>query len=382
MIYLDQAATTAVDPRVRAVLLEALADPLNASSVHRHGQRARRLLEQAREQMGALLGVPPQEVVFTSGASESNNLAIRGLAAAAAREGRHLRVLSSPLEHACIRETVGRLAGTGTIEASSLDVTPEGKVVIPDANGPRAGDLLCMMAVQNETGVVQPLDAARDQARSAGCLWLCDAVQAFGMMDVRVPALGASFLSLSSHKIYGPPGVGLLAGPGVSHIESQITGGPQENEHRAGTQPVALIRAFVHAARLAVEERDQRRRHVQQLTQLLVARLRDSIGDLQVNGEDALPGFLNVSFPGVSGADLVIALDSAGFSVSSGSACATGVMETSPALEAMFPADASRAASAIRITPGKDTTEEEVGSFAEVLIGIVHAARTAGARTK
>ncbi|MBI1290031.1 aminotransferase class V-fold PLP-dependent enzyme [bacterium] len=376
MIFLDHAATSPLDSRLLPMLTSGLAMPRNASSVHRHGQKARAALEGAREAAAEILGVSISEVVFTSGASESNNMALRGLAAEAQRHRAPFRVLRSDLEHACVRETSSWLAATGAAELNLLPVLPSGQI---DLSGVPSGpsQLLCLMAVQNETGVVQPLAAARDYAERHGLLWLCDATQAVGLMDMRRDQIGWDLLSCSSHKIGGPPGVGLLAGPGLSRLEPLITGGPQESERRAGTQPVALIVAFVEALRLAVAEREQRRAHLALLEESFFGQLAGARIDWERNGEAALvvPGYINVGFPPLEGADLVIGLDARGFSVSSGAACATGVMEPSPALRAMFPNDEARTRRAIRITPGSSNEPRQLQAVASAIAELVSKAK-------
>lgn len=369
MIYLDHAATTPTDPRVIEQITREMAQPWNASSVHRRGQSARARLEEAREELAGLLNVRPGHLVFTSGASEANNLAIRGLAARVRREGRRLYVCSSALEHSCVRETVERLSAAGEIELRQMPVEESGRAMPPEEM-PDAPALLCLMATQNETGVRLPVEKARELVRKHPRMrWLCDATQAFPRERIDVAALGADLVSLSSHKLYGPAGVGALAGPGVEELEPLITGGPQEMEHRAGTQPVALIRGFVLAARLAREELDARRAKAEKLEEVFFCAMREQKVPFELNGapEHRTAGFLNLSIEGFSGADLVIALDAAGHCVSSGSACATGVMETSPALAAMFPTNPKRAAGALRITPGKDTEGAAMVELARVL---------------
>jgi cysteine desulfurase len=229
------------------------------------------------------------------------------------------------------------------------------------------------MAVQNETGVVQDLAGARDLARASNALWLCDATQAIGALDLRQYVVGWDLLSCSSHKLGGPPGVGLLAGPGLVQLDAVLTGGPQEGERRAGTQPVAFIEAFVQALTFAVEEREQRRRHLMELQDAFLARLAALGVAPERNGDPSitLPGFMNLGFAPMDGADLVIGLDAAGCSVSSGSACATGVMEPSAALRAMFPEDEARVRRAIRITLGPENTLAEVQQLAEVIAGLL-----------
>ena len=378
MYFLDHASTTPLSPRVRDAMEPWMARPLNPSSVHRHGQQARSALERARERVAEIFAVAPRHVVFTASATEANNLVLRSLAEQARQQGTRLRLATSRLEHACIRETSLRLENHKLANVEWLAVEPTGTVTIPDA---LACDLLCVMAVQNETGVVQQLDTARAAARAAGARWLCDATQAVGLLELNLVLRGIDFASLSSHKISGPPGVGALVGTGVESLAPQITGGPQENEHRAGTQPVALIVGFGEALALAAQEREHRRAHLAALESEFLAVLRHHAVPFLHNGGDApdrLPGFLNLSVPGFAGADLVIALDARGFSVSSGAACATGVIETSPAMAAMFPHDEARAAGALRITPGHDTPAAAMRECATALAAIVAAGSTTG----
>lgn len=367
--YLDHAATCPTRDEVLGQLSHDLLRPLNASSVHQTGQRAAALLEEARSELAALLNLQPAAIVFTSGATEANNMALRGFAAAfTGRTGRPARLLCSPIEHACVRESCRALAGAGAAEVAWMEVSPAGRALLP-SGGSEPADLFCLMAAQNETGVVQDLDRARELRLATGARWLCDVTQSFALLPTDAFALGADFLSFSSHKIGGPPGVGVLAGQGLREITPLITGGPQENELRAGTQPVALIRGFVLAARLAAQERQTLRGRMEHLERVFLEALDGRGVAWRRNGGDAprLPGFLNLSFPGFDGPDLVIALDARGFAVSSGSACATGVMETSEALAAMFPGDPARAAGAVRITPGRETGEEEMRALADAL---------------
>lgn len=363
-----------MDSAVLEEMERYLALPLNASSVHRHGQKARALLEECREELASFLNLNPGDVVFTSGASESNNLAIRGLHAAHRRLGLGaFHVLTSPLEHSSIKKTLEVLSTQETVRVSRMDVTPSGRVVLPDTLSQRL-HLLCLIAVQNETGVIQPVEHARRLRGETGTLWLCDITQAIGTEYLDIKNLGADLVSFSSHKVYGPPGAGALAGPGVRRLAPQITGGSQEGEMRAGTQPVALIRGFVTAVRLATEQAKARTAHLEELRTLFLETLDAAETPYAINGGEAPrhPGFLSLSFPGFAGADLVIALDARGISVSSGSACATGVMETSEVLAAMYPGEKARAAGALRITAGKETSPEEMRRAASALAKIVN----------
>ncbi len=346
-----------------------MADPMNASSVHRHGQRARALLEEAREEIADLLGTDPDTVVFTSSATEANNLALRGYTLRQNRAGLLPRILTSDLEHACIRETAAWLGRTEAAEIIRLAVGEDGRA---DLHGAPPADLLCLMAVQNETGVIQDATAARAHRDAHSGLWLCDATQGLLSLDVSLPSLGADLVSLSSHKIHGPAGVGLLAGPGIWQLEPLLTGGPQEGELRAGTQPVALIRGFVAAARKAILQQNRHRERMEQLEALFLSHLSRHTGPFWINGGNPrVPGFLNLSFPGLAGADAVIALDVKGFSVSSGSACSTGVVQNSAALAVMFPNMEDRVRGGIRIVFGRGTTEADVISLSEEMAMLV-----------
>jgi len=366
-IYLDHAATTPLRPEAAAVLRELEGEPLNASSVHRGGQRARRLLEGARAELAEAIGARETEVVFTSGATESNNLAIRGMVDA--QRDRPLRVASSALEHACIRGTLTALLRLHRVEVTALGVQASGRASIDVARG---ADLLCLLAVQNETGVVQDLGGAR----ACGVPWLCDASQAFGKIALRVNELGAHLVTISSHKIGGPLGIGALAGPGVAKLTAQITGGPQEAELRAGTQAVPLAVAFARAASLAVAEREAESARRLALEGVLLGALTSNGIEFTRNGDEPrAAGFVNISIRGFEGSDLVIALDARGFDTSSGAACSTGVMEISPAISAMFPGDAERAAGALRITFGRATNEADVLALAAAVRTIVEGRR-------
>jgi cysteine desulfurase len=377
MSFLDTAATTPCDAELARRLAERLTEPANPLSVHQQGQRARARLDVARDRMADLLGVESSEVVFTASATESNNLCLRGLAAR-----QPLRIVRSELEHSRVRETSAALERSGHATVELLRVDQDGRAILPNSlpeSHPESLKVLCLMSVQNETGVTQPLAEARAFALRAGALWLCDATQAFGLAPFRRPELGWDFLSLSSHKVYGPPGVGVLAGPGVARIAPMLTGGPQEQDRRAGTQPVALIEAFVDAAIIAAETAGSRRAHLAALETAFLETLGAESVPYRRNGNPAftVPGFLNISVTGLESVDLVIGLDALGFAISSGPACATGVMELSPALTAMFPDDAARVAGAVRITPGRETQPDEMIRCARA-IARIHRRSSAG----
>lgn len=365
-MFLDHAATTPVDPRVADFYRDRLGAPLNASSIHRQGQAARARLEFARRSVADLLGLRAEEVIFTSSASESNNLVIRGLTSRRRRMRVPTIIASSPLEHSCVRECLNWMSQEQSITLRTLPVEESGRVRLD--SGVDGTHLLCLMHAQNETGIVQDVAAAAFWRKRSNGLWLCDATQTLGRMHVNVRELKADFVTGSSHKLYAPAGVGLLAGTGLAQLDPQIIGGPQEGSLRAGTQPVALIEAFAFALKLAREDAEHETAAMKALEDEFLDMLRERGVSFRLNGNGPrLAGFLNMSVDGFSGADMVIALDTAGICVSSGSACATGVMEVSPALAAMFPDDAKRAAGAVRITPGRGVSVEDMRRAAEVV---------------
>lgn len=365
-VYADHAATAPLRPEVEETLLRHLRQPLNPSSVHGAGQHARRLLEEARARLAAVIGVAPEEVVFLSGASEANNLALRGLAMRETLRGARLHVVTSALEHSCVRETVAALDRYGAIGVTRLPVREDGRADISSLTDPSGPALLALMAVQNETGALQDLDAARAWRQRTGQAWLCDAAQGLGRIGLR--GLGASLVTLSSHKIGGPAGVGALAGPGVRELVPQITGGPQEHGRRAGTQAVALACAFAHAAELAEAGREAARAHLAAAEQAILRALAHRGVAFRINApEHRQPGILSLSIAGLDGPDAVVALSLRGIDASSGAACATGVMEASPALLAMFPRDEARARSAIRISLGMQNSLDGAQRIADAL---------------
>lgn len=371
MLYLDHAATSPTRPEVREQLLADLSQPLNASSVHQQGQRAQALLERARAEIADLIGLQASEVIFTSSATEANNLALRGFVQALRGRGKTTpTVATSMLEHACIRETCRDLERRGDISLQNLKIQEDGRVALPDQ---MEADLFTLPTVQNETGVVQDLGKARQLRMHGTSRWLCDITQGVAIMKTNIRDLGADFVSFASHKIGGPPGIALLAGPGLRDLVPMITGGPQEGELRGGTQPVALARGFALALKLALSEREDTVRHLKDLERVFLGVLDERGINYQRNGGagQIAPGFLNLSIPGFSGPDLVIALDGCGIAVSSGSACSTGVMETSEALASMYPHDPERASGALRITPWREITMDDMRFAAQTLADLV-----------
>jgi cysteine desulfurase len=344
----------------------------NASSVHFFGQEARAAVDRARREVASLIGARPQEIVFLSGGTEANNLAVRGIAEASADYGRH--IITSSIEHPSTRGVCEQLEKRGW-EVTRLPVYDDGLVRVEDVREAIRSDtvLISLMLANNEIGTIQPVAAVgevlREMRAGGRHLWLhTDAVQAAGRMSVDVEALGCDMLSLSAHKLYAPKGVGaLFVRRGVRFI-SQIVGGHQERERRAGTEAVANIVAFGAAARLALEEMEERAEYVRSLRDRFEAGVEASIEDLVFNGdrELRLPHLSNISFRYIEGEGLLINLDMQGVAVSTGSACSSGSLEPSPVIRALGHND-ELARGSIRFSFGKDNTEEDVDYTLEAL---------------
>lgn len=369
MPYFDYAATTPLDPRIAPLLQELSSQPLNPSSLHQSGQKARRLLEAARASIAQHIGLhDPTQIIFTSSATESANLALRGLCSG---NGEPVKIASSTNEHSCISETLESLEKEGLIELEIWPVNEEGKMQFPQQPVPQL-KAFCMMHVNNETGVLQPVEQAKAFREKSSALWVCDASQSLGKIPIELNQLGADLLLLSGHKIYGPAGIACLAGPAVAKLRPLIIGGPQEDNRRAGTPSVALAVCFAKALELAVEEQQLRREKLLQLEKYFFEALHETGLQYNLNGsqKDRVAGFFNISLPNREGIDLVIALDQRGVHVSPGAACSTGVVAVSPVLKGMFPADVSRAAGGVRITLSHLTTTDEVARLVKELASI------------
>ena len=373
-VYLDNSATTPVDARVIEVMLPYLREKYgNASSVHFFGQEARAAVDRARREVAALVGARPNEMVFLSGGTEANNLAIRGLAEAAEAHGRH--IITSQIEHSSVRGICDALEKRGW-EVTRLPVYDDGLVRTSDVKDAIRPDtvLITLMLANNEIGTVQPIAEVgqlvrEERARGRRHLWLhTDAVQAAGRMPVDTEALGCDLLSLSAHKLYAPKGVGALFVRRSVRPAAQNIGGHQERERRAGTESVAGIVAFGEAARLAHAELQERIEHMRRLRDRFEAGVAERVADIIFNGHRArrLPHLSNISFRYIEGEGLLINLDMQGVAVSTGSACSSGSLEPSPVIRALGRND-ELARGSIRFSFGQDNTEEDVDYVLEVL---------------
>ncbi len=373
-VYLDNSATTPADPRVVEAMLPYLSEKFgNPSSVHFYGQEARAAVDRARREVAALINARPNEVVFLSGGTEANNLAIRGVAEASAEHGRH--VITSRIEHSSTRGVCDQLERRG-FEVTRLPVYESGVVRVEDARVALRPDtiLVTVMLANNEIGTVQPvaeIGGLVAEARERGQRHLklhTDAVQAAGRMSVDVQELNCDLLSLSAHKLNAPKGVGALYVRRSTRLAPQSIGGHQERERRAGTEAVPLIVAFGKAAQLAREELGDRIERMRGLRDYFESGVEERVAEVVFNGDRVrrLPHLSNISFRYVEGEGLLINLDMQGVAVSTGSACSSGSLEPSPVIRALG-RDDELARGSIRFSLGKDTTREEIDYVLEVL---------------
>ena len=370
-VYLDNAATTPLDPRVLGSMLGHLRGRRgNPSALHALGNAARDAVEVARASVAALIGASPEEVFFTSGGTESDAIAVLGLARSARPEKRHLVV--SSVEHAAVREDAKRLQKEG-FEVSWIGVDADG-LIDPDEFAVVLRPDTALAAViwaNNEVGTVEPIRELAELCAERGIPFHSDAVQAVGRVPINVSDVPASTLALSGHKLYGPQGIGALyVRDGVSP-EPVVYGGGQENGLRSGTQNVAGIVGLGTAAVLASEEMDERVAHERALRDRILAG-EEAIPNVTVNGhrERRLSNNVHLTVSGVEAESLVLFLDSLGYAVGSGSACSSGGHKASPVLIAMGRSE-REAFSVVRITVGKDNTAEEVDGFLEAFAAAV-----------
>ena len=378
-IYLDYAATTPVDKRVLDAMLPYFGDTFgNPSSVHRYGQVADAAIEYARETVANVLNCHPNEVIFTSCGSESDNLALRGVMLS---QQKHERpgFLTSHAEHDAVSRTAGQLGEEFGIRVEWFTVDPHGMIML-DAVRRIVHDgvaLASVMLANNEIGTINPIRELAALCHEYGILFHTDAVQAAAYLDVDVQNLGVDLLSLGAHKFYGPKGIGALYVRKGIQLLPHLTGGGQEFDLRAGTQNVPYIVGFAEALRLAKEERGQRISHVRPLRDMIIGRVLEEIPDARLTGhpEIRLPNHASFVFKDVDGNLLLQLLDAAGFACSSGSACKTGNPEPSEVITSL---GLSRdwALGSLRVTLGVDSTPEHIEGFLAVLPSLVIKARS------
>jgi cysteine desulfurase len=372
-IYFDHNATTPVDPAVLEVMMRVMRNEFgNASSVHHFGQRAKAVLDDARSQVAALLGGEPSEVVFTSGGTEADNFALRGVAEALEPTGRK-HLIASSIEHEAVLVTLKALSRRGW-RVSHLPVDASG-IVAPDALREALTDdtaIVSVMHANNEIGTIQPIAELARIAHERGAVFHTDAVQSAAKIPVDVRALGVDLASISAHKFYGPKGVGALWIRRGTRVAAIMTGGKHERNRRAGTENVAGIAGLGAAAQLGMKKLTSESERLRTLRDRLETTVMAAIPGTAINGarEPRVPNTTNISFEGIEAESLLIALDLEGIAVSTGSACSSGTLEPSHVLRAMGLAS-HRTQNSIRISLGATNTDAEVDTLLAKLPQVV-----------
>lgn len=375
LVYLDHSATTPTDPRVVDAMLPYMTSIYgNSASAHAFGRQAEDAVETARETIARILNCNPHEIIFTSGASESNNLALRGAAWAKRQSGQGNHLVTTPIEHSAVINTIEQLTDVMGFEHSYLSVDAQG-VIAPsdfDALYRPSTTVVSAMLVNNEVGTIQPISELSGRVKSRNVLMHTDAVQAAGQLPLDVRQLNVDMLSLSAHKFYGPKGVGLLyIRKGVELIPSQ-TGGSHEEGRRAGTLNTPGIVGMAKALELAYQERDTRVQHFIALRDQLIDGVLNRVPDAILTGHptNRLPSHASFLFDGLDGNQLVTHLDLRGIAASSASACKTGNPEPSSVLLVMG-LSPKEALGSLRLTVGLQTTAEDIAYTVDVLVDVV-----------
>lgn len=385
-IYLDHSATTAVDPRVVDAMLPFFTEKFgNASSLHRWGQAALTALDDSRRTVAEILNANPKEIVFTSGGSESDNLALRGVAMALRAKGAQAHIITTPIEHHAILNTAAQLEKEFGFQVTRVPVDRQGRVNPDDvarAITPKTV-LVSVMYANNEVGTIEPLaeiakivkDAkAREKGREI--YFHTDAVQAGGYLPLDVNKLDVDLMSLGAHKFHGPKGVGVLYVRNGTPMLPTQTGGSHERNRRAGTENIPYIVGFATALKIAQSERESTNAHLVSMREKLVEGILERVAGAQLTGDpkNRLPGHVSLVIPGAVGDEMVLGLDLAGIAASTGSACTAGSLEPSHVLAAMgYTANVARGA--LRLTLGRENTNEEIDYAVNAVADVVHKLR-------
>ncbi|MTI82945.1 MAG: cysteine desulfurase NifS [Firmicutes bacterium] len=376
-VYMDHSATTPVRAEVAEEMYKYIIDNFgNPTSLHSFGRQVRNAVEEARENVAASIGAKTNEIVFTSGGTESDNMAIHGVAHANKNKGNH--IITSAVEHHAVINTVKALGKEGF----TITIVPVDKhgVVDPDdvANAITEKTILVtIMHANNEVGTIQPIQEISKITREHGVIFHTDAVQSFGKIPVNVDDLGVDLLTISGHKIYAPKGIGALyIRKGTRWKQSLFHGGSQERLRRAGTENVAGIVALGKACRLATDDLESEARHISQLRDRLIEEVTSKISYVNITGHPTrrIPGHASFCFQYIEGESMLLSLDMKGIAASSGSACTSGSLEPSHVLLSMgIPHEVAHGS--IRLTLGRDNTEEDIDYFMEVMQPIVERLR-------
>lgn len=377
-VYLDHAASTPVHPEVAERMMKVMTSQYgNASSVHAFGREAKKIVNGARDRIASLLGCQSDELVFTAGGTESDNLAILGLLESLGVKGKH--VITSAIEHHAVLHTCRELERRGC-EVTYVPVDSTGRVSVEDIAGAIQDNtvLVTIMYGNNEVGTVQPIGEIGELCRSRGIVFHTDAVQALGSETINCRELPVDMWSFSAHKINGPQGVGALVVRRGLNVSPRLFGGLQEKKRRAGTENMAGIAGFTAAVEWTVHNMEARIRHYRELRSTLLEGLRQEIGEdafvINGNSEHYLPHILNISFPGANTETMLMNLDMEGIAAASGSACTSGSLEISHVLQAMKLSDPVLR-SAIRFSFGLGNTTQEMEYTAQKIGTILNRLR-------
>ena len=371
-IYLDYNATTPIHPEVLKTMLPYYRDSFgNPSTIYFFGQETKKAIEEAREKVASLLGANPEEIVFTSGGTEADNFALKGVAFALEEKGRH--IVTSAIEHHAVLSTCQYLEKRG-FKVTYLPVDGYGWLDPQKVQNAITKDtiLISIIHANNEVGTIEPISEIREIAQRRGVYFHTDAVQTVGKVPVKVDKLKANLLSLSAHKFYGPKGIGALYIRSGTHIHSLIHGGHQERIRRAGTENVPGIVGLGKTAEIASRKMEEEAKRIENLRNKLEKKIKENIPHVYVNGHPSKrsPNTLNVSFEFAEGESLLLNLDLKGIAVSTGSACTAGSLEPSHVLKAMgVPPQLAQAS--LRFSLGRDTKEEDIDRTVETLKEIV-----------
>ncbi|WP_133967851.1 cysteine desulfurase NifS [Eubacterium limosum] len=375
-IYLDNAATTAVDEAVLAEMLPYFTEKYgNPSSIYQEGREAKRGVEAARLQLAQAINADPKEIYFTAGGSESDNWAIKGVALKNRKKGNH--IITTEIEHHAVLHTCEYLEKEG-FEVTYLPVDKDGLISLDDLKNAIKDEtiLVSIMFANNEIGTIEPIKEIGEIVKAKGIIFHTDAVQAFGNVPIDVKDLNVDLLSLSSHKIYGPKGIGALYIRKGVPIDNLIHGGAQERRRRAGTENTASIVGFGKAAEMGANDLEANTAHLQELRDALIKGVMEKIPQVRLNGHPTkrLPGNANFCFDYIEGESILLSLDLIGVAGSSGSACTSGSLDPSHVLLAIgLPAGIAHGS--LRLTIGKHTTMEDIEYVVDNLVNIIERLR-------
>lgn len=377
-IYVDHAATSPMHPKVIEKMLKVMQQSYgNPSSIHSFGRQARKIMDTARSSLALSIGAQESEIIFTSGGTEADNHAIFGVVESYQKKGKH--IITTKIEHHAVLHACEELEKKG-FEVTYLPINKFGVIDLEDLKTALREDtiLVTIMYGNNEVGTIQPIKEIGAILKEHQALFHTDAVQAYGIENIHVKEQHIDLLSVSSHKINGPKGIGFLYLEKSIQLSPRLFGGEQERKRRAGTENVPAVAGFQLAAEISIAERQEKRQKYQDFKKILLDILKKDKIDFKQNGliENMLPHVLNISFPGTNVEALLVNLDLAGIAASSGSACTAGAIDPSHVLVSMFGHDSERTKNSVRFSFGLNNTEEEIKKVGSELSKIVRSLKS------